>query len=236
MTGMTAGTIYYVRAFATNSAGTAYGNQITFGTLLADVEGNLYHIALIGDQVWMTENLKTTKFSNNADIANVTDNAAWAALTTAGYCWYANLSSYGTTYGALYNWFAANSADLCPTGWHVPTDVEFNALELHLGSPLADINNWGWRGTDQGTQMKTTTGWNLDGNGTNTSGLSVLPAGYRYYLDGTFNGVGNFTYFWTNTENSATVAWYRRLDNTEARVYRAAVEKQAGKSIRCVKD
>jgi uncharacterized protein (TIGR02145 family) len=125
---------------------------------------------------------------------------------------------------------------LCPAGWHVPTDGEFNTLELYLGIPSAQIDNWGWRGTDQGDQMKNTTGWASGQNGTNTSGFSALPGGYRYAADGAFNAVGILTYWWSSTELDATRSWYRRLDGSNSDIYKAATEKRGGKYVRCVKN
>ncbi len=235
LTGLTTGTLYYARAYATNSAGTAYGDQITFYTLLVDADGNNYIVVPIGNQVWMAENLRTTKYNDDADIPNVTDNTAWAGLTTHAYSWYNNNSGYKSTFGALYNWFAVNSGKLCPTGWHVPSDVDFGTLEIFLGIASADISNYGWRGTNEGSEMKSTTGW-AEGNGTNTSGFTALPAGYRYYADGTFQGQTTFTYFWTSTELDAPRSWFRMLSSTHADVNRGGVEKQAGKSVRCVKN
>jgi len=236
MTGLTTGTPYYVRSYATNEAGTAYGSQLAFITLLGDADGNTYNVVKIGNQIWMSENLKTTKYNDNSNIPNVTDNGSWQALNTDAYCWYANDIANKDTYGALYNWFAVDQGKLCPTGWHVASDADFNAMELSIGIPEADIDVWGWRGTDQGTQLKSTSGWNLSGNGTNTIGFNALPGGYRYFADGVTYGLGTIGYFWTSTENTALIAWYRRLESGETRVYKGAVEKQAGKSARCVKD
>lgn len=235
LAGLTTGTLYYARAYATNSAGTGYGDQITFYTLLADADGNNYIVVPIGTQVWMAENLRTTKYNDDADIPNVTDNTAWTALTTHAYSWYNNNSGYKNSFGALYNWFAVNSGKLCPTGWRVPTDGDFGALETFLGMDAGVISNYGWRGTTEGTEMKSSSGW-AEGNGTNTSGFTALPAGYRYYSDGTFQGQTTFTYFWTSTELDATRSWFRMLSSTHADVNRAGVEKQAGKSVRCIKN
>jgi len=235
ITGLTPGTRYYVRAYATNSATTGYGEQVTFYTLLGDSDGNTYRVGNIGDQVWMLENLKTTKYSGGTDINYLETDALWVGATEGGYGWYANLSSNKNTYGALYNWFAVNSGMLCPTGWHVPSDAEYGVLEVHLGMAPGVVNDYGWRGSTQGTVMKNTTGWG-DGNGTNTSGFTAVPAGYRYYANGSSQGQGAYGYFWTATETDAPRAWNRLLWSDEARVSRAAVEKQAGKSVRCVKD
>jgi uncharacterized protein (TIGR02145 family) len=236
ITGLAQGTQYYVRAYATNSAGTSYGNQITFNTNLADVDGNSYKTVTIGTQIWMAENLKTTLYNTSTAIPLVTDATAWIALTTPGYCFYDN--NEGTNkplYGALYNWWAAHDATLCPTGWHVPVESEFTTLELFLGMDPAVTPTWDFRGTDQGTQLKSTTGWTT-GNGTNTSGFNALPGGYRYNVDGTYNLAGSMTYFWAADELDATRGWYRRLDGAQTGVSKGATEKPAGKYIRCLKN
>ena len=229
------GTVYHVRAYATNTGGTAYGSDITFSTQLTDIEGNIYNTVIIGSQVWMAQNLTTTTFRNSSAIPNIPDASGWIAATTPAYCWYNNDIATKNPYGAMYNWFAVNTGNLCPTGWHVPTDDEFVVLEEYLGLDPAHAYDWTWRGTNQGDQMKNTTGWNASGNGTNTSGFSVLPGGYRYGLTGTFNDLGNLIYFWTSTEVDATTSLYRRLDYNQTGIYRSGVLKQGGKHVRCLK-
>ena len=237
LTGLTDGTTYYYRAYATNDFGTTYGQELHFITPVTDIEGNIYKTVIIGDEVWMAENLKVTKFNDNTDITLAGDAAAWIALTGPGFCWYNNDPDFNKpVYGALYNWYAASSANICPTGWHTATNDEYNAMEVSLGLAQADINIWGWRGTDQGSKMKNTTGWNAGENGTNTSGFSALPGGYRFYNDGQFNGQNTLGYWWTATEHDADRGWYRRLDGNNTAVYMASTDKEAGKAIRCVKD
>jgi uncharacterized protein (TIGR02145 family) len=242
LTLLSTGKTYYVRAYATNSAGTAYGNQQSFTTFhetstVTDADGNIYNTILIGTQWWMAENLKTTRYNNNTRIPKVELSAAWIALTTPGRCYYNNDSvTYKPIYGAMYNWFTVNTGNLCPTGWHVPTDLEYNTLELFLGIPSANINDWGWRGTDQGAQLKNTTGWAIGENGTNTSGFSALPGGYRYAASGNFNDLGNLTYWWTATNDGTGGAWYRRLDGNNNGIYKASTSMVGGKYIRCVKN
>lgn len=206
-------------------------------TKVTDKDGNVYKTVTIGKQVWMAENLKTTKFSDNTSIPKVTDLTTWTHLSTPAYCWYDNDSATNKPlYGALYNWFTVNTGNLCPTGWHAATDDEYDSLELYLGIARADVNLWGWRGTDQGTKMKNTAGWAAGQNGTNTSGFSALPGGYRYAADGSFQAIGQWTYWWSNTAVDASTAYYRRLDGTSSGVYKGGVDKKAGKYIRCVKD
>jgi len=237
ITGLSDGTVYYYRAYATNSSGTTYGQEYSFITPVTDVDGNVYKTVKIGTQVWMAENLKVTKFNDNSEIANVEDNTLWSGLTSAAYCWYNNDEEYfKPLYGALYNFYAAATTNLCPTGWHVPTDAEFGTLELYLGVLQTEIEIWGWRGTDQGKQLKNTTGWNVDENGTNTSGFAALPGGYRFYGAGTFFQQSALGYWWTSTPNSDISGRYRRLDGNNNAINRGNVENQAGKSIRCIKN
>jgi uncharacterized protein (TIGR02145 family) len=240
LTGLTDGTTYYVRSYATNSIGTGYGNQLTLLTKVADNDGNTYNTVMIGNQVWMAENLKTTKFNTGAAIPLVDlPLTAWIGLTTPAYSWYANDIANKPTYGALYNWYAVNTLNLCPTGWKVPTDAEYMTMEGVIGIPADTVGLWGYRGTisQAGSKLKNTTGWAVgppDENGTNTSGFSSLPAGYRYYADGTFQQQTHWAYIWTGTEVDAATAYYRRLDNT-IWVLRGGVSKSAGKSVRCIK-
>jgi len=247
MTGLTDGTTYYVRAYATNGIGTGYGNQLTLLTKVADNDGNTYNTVIIGTgigaQVWMAENLKTTLFNNSNPITNITNDALWAAdsvAMTPAYSWYDNDNVVNkATYGALYNWYAANTTNLCPTGWHVPTDGEFKTLELYLGISPSDVaTTFVFRGTDQGSRLKNTTGWAIGENGTNTSGFSALPGGYRYGKNGGFRLIGSLSYWWSSTETAPgdNTAWYRRLDGNNNGIFYASTRKSAGKYIRCLKN
>lgn len=235
LTPLQAGTLYYVRAYAINEAGTAYGTEYQVVTLLADGDNNIYRTVRIGNQIWMAENLKAIHFNDGSAIDEVTLDANWIGLATPAYCWYNNdEDTYKPLYGALYNYHAANAGNLCPAGWRVPTDADFKTLEMSVGLTQTEADATGWRGTTQGAQLKSAAGWTT-GNGTNTSGFTALPAGYRYYLDGTFNLAGTITYFWTTTEDSPNRAFMRQLDSTHESVYRQNADESAGKSVRCVK-
>jgi uncharacterized protein (TIGR02145 family) len=210
------------------------------GGTITDVEGNVYKTVKIGSQVWMAENLKTTKFNDNSAIPNVSVASSWEILTTPGYSWYNNDIANKDTMGAMYNWYAANRSNICPSGWSVPSDSDFIELELHLGLPQNEIHTYGWHGTDQGSQMKSTSGWiGGDGKATNSSKFSALPGGYRQSR-GLFSGMGLITFFWTADDdaynNKPTEAWYRRLDATETRIYKGTSAKAAGNYIRCLQD
>ncbi len=237
LTALTDGTTYYYRAYATNSSGTTYGQEFNFITPVTDGEGNMYKTVVIGSKVWMAENLKVTKLNDNTDITYAPEAVDWIVMTSAGFCWFNNDPEYNKPiYGALYNWYAASASNICPTGWHVPTDAEYNAMEVALGLPQADVDIWGWRGTDHGSKIKSTSGWNSGENGNNTSGFTALPGGYRFYSDGTYQGQNTYEYFWTSTQHDADRGWYRLLEGSKTTVYKASGDKRAGKAIRCIKD
>ncbi len=152
MTGLIPGTKYYVRAYAKNSAWTVYGEEVIFNTKVADVEGNLYSTVTIGTQVWMAENLRTTKLNDNTPIPNVTGDTDWINLSTPAYCWLRNEIQYKDVYGALYNWYTVSTGNLCPTGWHVPTDEEYKILELSLGMGSDQVDLTGVEGNRPGSK------------------------------------------------------------------------------------
>jgi uncharacterized protein (TIGR02145 family) len=228
MTKLTQGTVYYVRAFALNSVGPEYGNQVSFSTQIADVDGNIYNTVTIGTQVWMAENLKTTKFNDNTDIPSITDNAAWSTLLSPGYCWFNNdQTSYKATYGALYNWYTANTGLLCPTGWYVPSDADWTELLNSLG----DENFAGGKLKEAGI-----THWQSPNSGaTNESGFTALPGGNRKE-DGTFYDVGNFGYWWSSTKYYYPIAFLRYLYYNSSTFNKVSYDKKNGFSVRCLKN
>src|ERR1035437_1728963 len=185
VTGLTAGTIYYIRAYATNSAGTAYGNEIIF-TLASIPSGTC-------TQVWMLKNLDVSTYRNGDWIPEVTDPGAWSALTTGAWCWYNNDPTMGVIYGKLYNWYAVNDPrGLAPTGWHVPSDAEWWTLSTCLGGAAV-----------AGGAMKETgtTHWTSPNTGaTNSSGFTGLPEGLRTD-GGPFYDVGSYGGWWSSTED-----------------------------------
>ena len=117
---------------------------------IRDIDGDVYTSITIGTQIWLVQNLKTTKYNDGEVIPNIIDNTAWTELTTPGYCWYNNdAATYKPTNGALYNWYAVNTSKLCPLGWHVPSDDEWKTLEISMGMTQGEVEKIGaWRGTD----------------------------------------------------------------------------------------
>jgi len=222
---------------------TVIENVIETGTM-TDIDGNTYKTVKIGDQWWMAENLRVTRYSNADSILYVKDRGEWTELTKGAYCYYNNDSSYAPVYGALYNWYAANDGrNIAPEGWHVPTDDEWKQLELYLGMSKYDVDDIDWRGTDEGGKLKETgfENW-LDPNtgATNETGFTALPGGNRsgslYFSD--FFGLGTSTTFWTSTEYDLNIAWLRGLKTWSAKIFRHNLyeRKQYGHSIRLVRN
>lgn len=246
ITGLSANSTYYLRAFATNSAGTEYGTEVIFKTALStltDVDANTYYTVGIGSQVWMRENLKTTKYRDGNLIANVTDNIAWSLLTTGAYCWYNNDATiYKNMYGALYNWYTVSIGKLCPTGWHVPSDAEWTTLTDYLTD-----NGYGYQrsGDDIAKSVAAPLGWNIDGNegspgndqmNNNSSGFTAHPGGYRHIPSGTFGGV-ELTGLWgSSSELSTSAVWGWFMDFSQSVAGKGELKKQNGFSVRCLKD
>lgn len=194
---------------------------------VTDIDGNVYATVLIGEQWWMAENIKTTRFADGSEIPHVTDNTEWSDLSTPGWCNYENSVVNDIVYGKLYNWFTVNDPrNVCPTGWHVPTDNELTVLIDFLGGE--DI---------AGSKMKRITGWNAPNtNATNESGFSGLPGGYRSSLSGGFSNVGAYGHWWSSTEGDTDFAWSRNLFYFNDTANRFFEDWQNGFSVRCVKD
>ncbi len=254
--GLTPNTTYFVRAYATNSEGTAYGNEQTFTSAappptVTDIDGNVYNTVILGTQTWMVENLKTTKYNDGTNIPLVSDNT-WGALTTPAYCWYNNDVANKTIYGALYNWYTANTGKLAPTGWHVPTDAEWSTLENYLIA-----NGYNYNGTTTGdrttnnkiakslaatTNWTTSTGVGTPGNDltkNNSSGFTAFPGGWRSWNNNAYSKLGTAGY-WLTTSISTIASpniMFRSLNySTNAGVITDYQSKSNGYSVRCIKN
>ncbi|MDR0982840.1 MAG: fibrobacter succinogenes major paralogous domain-containing protein [Culturomica sp.] len=229
-------------------------NEVSFdfstcgGDFTDSRDGQVYPTVQIGTQCWMSKNM---------NIGTRVDGSDYTTHQTAGIqkicC--NNIASNCDTYGGLYSWdetvngensgsikYVSGSSTviqgICPDGWHVPSDEEFKTLEMQLGMSSSDANDYDYyRGTDQGRQLKSTDLWTYyssSTSGTNSSGWSGRPGGYRNYSGGTFNSVGTYGGWWSSSEGSSSGAWYRSLDGSYATVYRNYNNKSYGFSVRCL--
>jgi len=231
ITGLTVNILYYVRAYATNSKGTIYGNEVNFKTVIVetvtDIDGNVYHTITIGTQVWMVENLKTTKLNDGTPIPLVVADTDWYPKITPGYCWYNNDIAYKNTYGALYNWYIISTGQLAPIGWHVPTDAEWTTLSTYLG---------GESGAGGKLKETGTTHWKSPNEGaTNETGFTALPGGIRDYEE-SFCCNGEEGFWWSSSESGSDYAWSLGMYNDFYGVVSYDIDKYIGLSVRCIKD
>jgi uncharacterized protein (TIGR02145 family) len=211
---------------------------VGFTDLLAqsirDIDGNVYKTVQISTQVWMAENLKTTKYNDGTPIPLVTDGNKWKELTTPAYCWYKNdAATYKNLYGALYNWYVVDADKLCPQGWHVPTDEDWTKLTTYLGGEGIAGGKLKVKGTEYWEDQNT--------GATNESGFSALPGGKRHF-NGNFEDSGSIDIFrsngcwWSSTEVLSSTARYRRLYSRLSSIYSSISNKNFGYSVRCLKD
>jgi uncharacterized protein (TIGR02145 family) len=245
ITGLTEGTVYYARAYATNIVGTGYGEEVMFkGGRVFDYDGNEYTIVQIGSQWWLVENLMVTHYRNGDAIPNITNDAEWPGLSTGGYGTYGNDEQNVDTanYGRLYNWFAAVDArNIAPLGWHAPSDAEWQTLEIAHGMSPATAATTGLRATDREAEKIREVGdahWDshVDITATNLYGFTALAGGYRSNGDGTYRNIRRLAHFWTTTERYNDTAWIRRIEHDEWRIRYYDQPKTTGFSVRCVRD
>jgi uncharacterized protein (TIGR02145 family) len=233
--GLTFGQSYDYRVAAYTSVNTsdysATATAIAMASMV-DYDGNVYQPILIGNQVWIAENLKVTHYRNGNEIPTGYSNADWSILDnteTGAYAVYDDNESNADTYGYLYNWYAVDtmSHNIAPEGWHVPTDADWTELKTYL-------SNNGHSGSE-GTALKSMMGWNYSGNGTDDYGYTALPGGYRYY-NGSYNDVGNYAYFWSATEHGSYNAWRCTLHYGTSGINLSSYYKGYGFAIRLLRD
>jgi len=238
ITGLTAGTTYYLRAYATNEAGTGYGNELSFtihldGTPVTDIDENIYNTITIGTQVWMAENLKVTRFNDNTPI-NLVTNGGWQGYYPT-YCWYNNdEAAIKPDYGALYNfecvapyWDNYNSKNICPIGWHVPTDAEWTTLTTFLGGDSI-----------AGSKLKEagTTHWlSPNPDATNESGFTALPGGTSNLINGASSFIGLSGNWWSSDAWTSSMI-IRTIFSHYNYVLRTKGDRNYGYSVRCIRD
>jgi uncharacterized protein (TIGR02145 family) len=212
-----------------------------------DIDQNLYTYLPIGQQTWMQQNLNVSRYSDGTVIPQVSEQALWSGLYTGAWCYYGNNPANGAEYGKLYNWYAVAGIydtasfndpslrkQLAPTGWHVPTDAEWTTLTNYLGgenvagAKMKETGNTHWVNNPLGTNSI----------GTNSSGFTGLPGGYRgSSIDGNFFYYGNSGYWWSSSEDAPSFgSWYRYIDSGTSKVYRYPNGDRTGYSVRCIKD
>ncbi|MDC0303724.1 fibrobacter succinogenes major paralogous domain-containing protein [Flavobacteriales bacterium] len=230
--------IYYARAFAINSAGISYGNEVEFSTTIdlfipgpgvTDDDGNFYPTLQMGNgQEWMAENLRTTVYANGDPIPNIQDATDWGSQLTGAWCHYNNNVANEIPFGKLYNWYTVtDSRNACPTGWHAPTDAEFTSLTTFLGGlsfsggKLKGVGTAYWLSPNEGA--------------TNISGMTFLPGGTRTGA-GVFQEMFGTGVWWTSTSESSFTGFRRTLYYTSQGVFVGGSSNIEGASVRCVKD
>ena len=235
LSGLLPETTYHYRIKAVNSSGTFYSKDLTFRTFnvetVSDYDGNIYNTVTIGIQIWMAENLKTTKYRNGDPIPNITDSTQWINLTTGAFCNYDNDVNIADTYGRLCNWYAINdSRNIAPTGWHVASDADWTKLTDYLGVFVA-----GSKIKESGTSH-----WISPNTGaTNESGFTALPSGDRG-SDGKFNVIGIASLWWSSTKDTAEIScWVMDWHSSNVNWDDYPISFGAGLtglSVRCIKD
>ena len=217
-----------------------------------DIDGNEYKTVIIGDQVWMAENLRVTRYNNEDDIPTGLSNAEWQNTTSGAYAIYNNDDNMLQAYGKLYNWYAVHdSRGLCPEGWSVPSDGDWTVLANYVvrqgfpnewdhpngaGNALKSCRQVGHPdGGDCDTSEHPR--WNSHGthSGFDEFGFSALPGGRRW-SDGSFDFVGDLGHYWSATEGSGTNAWNRNMKSNYGNLNRGSYRKAHGFSIRCLRD
>jgi uncharacterized protein (TIGR02145 family) len=247
-------TTYYVRCYATNNNGVGYSNEIMFNTLgnipsdpVTDIDGNIYQTIKIGNQIWMMENLRTTRY-RNGDIIGTTSPATGQIIseTMPKYQWaFDGNESNAAIYGRLYTWYAAtDSRNIAPVGWHLPNDTEFSSLETYLINNGYNTPNLSGFQDYLGKALSSTTMWQdfatvgyvgNDLTTNNYSGFNALPVGKRNPI-GTFDYLNHSTLFWDSTPYDSDYAWGRQLGHDHVEFWNAYIFKKNGCSIRCIKD
>lgn len=216
ITGLKPNTRYYVRSYAKNAAGTAYGRVREFMTLngAVDYDGNEYQFVVIGSQTWLKQNLRTKSLNDGTAIPYLSD------ITLPGYSTYDDNPANENFFGLLYNWAVVSTGKLCPQGFHVPSVAEWETLATYLGGPLV-----------AGTKLKTVSGWAGNGNGTDETGFSALPGGYRINDLGFFSEIRDSGYWWTNADHRNRV-----ITNVSPYLWDYMIGNPVSSSVRCIRN
>jgi uncharacterized protein (TIGR02145 family) len=199
------------------------------GDPVVDIEGNIYQTVIIDHQTWMAENLRTTRYRDSTEIPLVLSDAVWDTLRSEGFSWYLNDPvQYSSTYGALYNFYVVETGKLCPMGWHVPSEGEWQTLSNYLGGweiaggPMKEEGYLHWEEPNEGA--------------TNASGFSALPAGGRLAEDGVFEFLGRHARWWSSTISGNAMSWTMAVFHNKSYAFRTDLYHGHGMSVRCIRD
>ena len=246
-------TVQYARAYARTTAGVYYSTEKSFTTVpwnrcpgtpsVTDIDGNIYNTVQIGTKCWTQSNLKVTRYRNGDTIPTGLSNSAWQNTTSGAYTIYNNSPVNDVLYGKLYNHYAVtDSRGLCPTGWHVPSDGEWNVMVKYLDPNADTVCGNCWQSSIAGGLLKSTTtqptpgGWNPPNTGaTNSSGFTALPGGLRDFIGDFFNMAFNGVW-WSSSVLSGSNAWYRILTSDYSYILRYNGNRTYGFSVRCCRD
>lgn len=260
MTGLEPLTTYYVKAYAINTAGVSFGEQVEFATqsefgqpcpgipTITDSDGNVYNTVLIGEQCWFKEDLKTTKYRNNTAIFHAPDSEDWTNNKTGAYVWYDNDAGHAANYGAIYNWYAVKTEQLCPAGWWIPSEQDWLELSNYMIDNFENITS-----ANEGNMMKSCRQIDspLGGNcnttehprwdaheshfGTDMFGFTAVPGGSRNWTGTYFHGYGIIGYWWASTEVDEGIARYRRIYHNDGILLQHQYSKNNGYNVRCMR-
>ncbi len=196
--------------------------------IVNDIDGFMYHTVVIGNQTWLKENLKTTRYQDGTVIPLVSTLSVWMEATSGAYCSYENNNANVSLYGALYNWYAVTDVrKLCPEGWHVPTNDEWTTLTTFLGG----LEIAGGKMKETGLEH-----WSSPNTGAdNQSGFTGYGSGFRD-LTGVYSSLFEFGYYWSSTEYSPTHGIGRKLFYDFPSVSFSGNYKQTGSAVRCIMD
>ena len=247
-------TVQYARAYARTNAGVYYSTEKSFSSVpwnrcpgtpsVTDIDGNVYNTVQIGTQCWTQSNLKVSKYRNGDNIPTGLSNSAWQNTTSGAYAINNNDPVNDGLYGKLYNHYTVtDSRGLCPSGWHVPSDGEWNVLAKYLDLNADTVCNGCIQSSTAGGTLKSTSlqpipgGWDSPNTGaTNSSGFTALPGGRRNH-DGGELGIGYFGQWWSYTITSGWQgALFRDLETFSSSIGRSASHRSAGFSVRCCRD
>lgn len=248
--------------------GVAREGTLRKGGSVRDIDGNEYQTVVIGRQEWMVGNLRTTRLNDGVPIAHVVDGTRWGNLLEPAYVWFGNNEpAHRESFGALYNWYAVKSGKLCPKGWRVPTDADWQTLvdtlggktvaggklkstataqgsgpdisesDLEVEQPTFVPDGRGKRGRAVPVEERAPPAWNRPNTGaTNETGFSAVPGGRRTDGPGQFDGKGLAGYWWTSSDSSLAIAWFRMMSYDNSHVSRMTAGKSDGMAVCCVRE